>query len=357
MLGWPEAQAQWVRAGGALYGISVVAGKIGADFGFRPAMTLSTRLIAINRVRKGERVGYAATYECPEDMNVGIAAIGYGDGYPRHADAGTPVLVNGARANLIGRVSMDLITIDLRDHPGRAHRRSASCCGAAACRSRKSRCTRTRSATSSPAASRGASRFVRTTMQLDRFRWPRPKPPTSAPSAAPSTQVAGPVRRMRRLEHAVRIRRAAGEIRGRSQSARQLRRRAATRRRSRKLATVAAEAEARDATGIGELDRVLGGGLVAGSVVLIGGDPGIGKSTLLLQMLGALGAARARALRHRRGKSRAGRRRAGSGSASRSKALEALAETSIERILERSRARQAATCSSSIRSRRSGPSS
>jgi len=118
MLGWPEAQAEWVRVGGVLYGMSVVAGKIGTDFGFRPAMTLSTRLIAINRVRKGEHIGYAATFECPEDMNVGIAAIGYGDGYPRHADAGTPVLVNGARANLIGRVSMDLITIDLRNHPG-----------------------------------------------------------------------------------------------------------------------------------------------------------------------------------------------------------------------------------------------
>ena len=117
ILGWPEAQAQWVRAGGALYGMSVVAGKIGADFGFRPAMTLSTRLIAVNRVRKGEHIGYAATFECPEDMDVGVAAIGYGDGYPRHADAGTPVLVNGVRASVIGRVSMDLITIDLRNHP------------------------------------------------------------------------------------------------------------------------------------------------------------------------------------------------------------------------------------------------
>jgi alanine racemase len=117
ILGWPEAQGQWVRAGGALYGISVIAGQIGADFGFRAAMTLSTRLIAINRVRKGERVGYAGAWECPEDMNVGVAAIGYGDGYPRHASAGTPVLVNGARANLVGRVSMDLVTIDLRNHP------------------------------------------------------------------------------------------------------------------------------------------------------------------------------------------------------------------------------------------------
>jgi len=116
VLGWPEAQAQWVRVGGALYGLSVVAGKIGSDFGFRAAMTLSTRLIAINRVRKGEHVGYAGAFECPEDMSIGVAAIGYGDGYPRHADAGTPVLVNGVRANLVGRVSMDMITIDLRNH-------------------------------------------------------------------------------------------------------------------------------------------------------------------------------------------------------------------------------------------------
>jgi alanine racemase len=117
ILGWPEAHGQWVRAGGTLYGISVVAGKIGADFGFRPAMTLSTKLIAINRVRKGERVGYAVTWEAPEDMNVGVAAIGYGDGYPRHAESGTPVLVKGVRANVIGRVSMDLITLDLRGAP------------------------------------------------------------------------------------------------------------------------------------------------------------------------------------------------------------------------------------------------
>jgi len=117
VLGWPEAQGQWVRVGGALYGLSVVAGRIGADFGLRPAMTLSTRLVAINRIARGERVGYAGTWECPEDMDVGVAAIGYGDGYPRHAVSGTPVLVDGKRASIIGRVSMDLVTIDLRRHP------------------------------------------------------------------------------------------------------------------------------------------------------------------------------------------------------------------------------------------------
>ena len=117
VLGWPDAHRDWVRAGGALYGLSVVAGKTGADFGLKPAMTLSTRLIAINRVSKGERIGYSATWQCPEDMDVGVAAIGYGDGYPRRAPPGTPVLVNGVRVPVIGRVSMDLMTLDLRAMP------------------------------------------------------------------------------------------------------------------------------------------------------------------------------------------------------------------------------------------------
>ncbi|MDE1961955.1 MAG: alanine racemase, partial [Xanthomonadaceae bacterium] len=90
-------------------------GKSGPDLGFEPAMTLSTKLIAVNRVARGERVGYAATFECPEDMPVGVAAIGYGDGYPRSAPSGTPVLVNGVRVAIAGRVSMDLIAIDLRN--------------------------------------------------------------------------------------------------------------------------------------------------------------------------------------------------------------------------------------------------
>jgi alanine racemase len=117
VLGWPDAHRDWVRAGGALYGLSVVEGKTGADFGLRAVMTLSTKLIAINRVASGERVGYSATWECPEDMGVGVAAIGYGDGYPRSVPSGTPVLINGQRVPLIGRVSMDLMTIDLRSLP------------------------------------------------------------------------------------------------------------------------------------------------------------------------------------------------------------------------------------------------
>jgi alanine racemase len=118
VIGWPAAHGDWVRTGGVLYGLSVVEGKSGSDFGFRPAMTLSTRLVAINRVAQGERIGYNGTYTCPEDMAIGVAAIGYGDGYPRSAAAGTPVLVGGRRVPIVGRVSMDLITIDLRDALG-----------------------------------------------------------------------------------------------------------------------------------------------------------------------------------------------------------------------------------------------
>lgn len=117
ILGWPAAHQDWVRAGGALYGLSVVDNKTGADFGLKPAMSLSTKLIAINHIKKGESIGYSATWQCPEDMPVGVAAIGYGDGYPRHASAGTPVLIHGVRVPIIGRVSMDLMTLDLRGVP------------------------------------------------------------------------------------------------------------------------------------------------------------------------------------------------------------------------------------------------
>jgi len=117
VLGWPGSHGDWVRPGGALYGVSAVEGKPGPVFGLQPAMTLSTKLLAVNRIRKDERIGYGGTWQCPDDMPVGVAAIGYGDGYPRHAPAGTPVMVNGRRADIIGRVSMDLMTIDLRGHP------------------------------------------------------------------------------------------------------------------------------------------------------------------------------------------------------------------------------------------------
>ena len=117
VLGWPAAHGDIVRPGGMLYGMSVVEGTTGEDFDLRPAMTLATKLIAVNRIAKGEHIGYSAAWQCPEDMLVGVAAVGYGDGYPRIVQPGTPVLVNDRPATVIGRVSMDLMTIDLRGQP------------------------------------------------------------------------------------------------------------------------------------------------------------------------------------------------------------------------------------------------
>jgi alanine racemase len=117
ILGWPDTHLDWVRPGIMLYGGSPLAGRTAASLGLQPAMTLSTRLIAVNERRAGDAIGYGADWVCPTDRLVGVAAIGYADGYPRHAPNGTPVLVNGKRANLAGRVSMDMICIDLADHP------------------------------------------------------------------------------------------------------------------------------------------------------------------------------------------------------------------------------------------------
>jgi len=114
LLGGYDAGGDIVRPGIALYGGNPFVYGSAADHGLRPVMTLTTRLLAVRRHPAGAAIGYGASWICPEDMPVGIAAIGYGDGYPRLAPAGTPVLVNGQRAALIGRVSMDLITLDLR---------------------------------------------------------------------------------------------------------------------------------------------------------------------------------------------------------------------------------------------------
>jgi len=117
ILNFPESHRDIVRPGILLYGVSPLEQQPAQDIGLKPAMTLQCELIAINRVKKGESIGYGSEYSCPKDMNVGVAAIGYGDGYPRSLKSGSPVLVNDRLASLIGRVSMDMITIDLSDQP------------------------------------------------------------------------------------------------------------------------------------------------------------------------------------------------------------------------------------------------
>jgi alanine racemase len=117
MINFPESHFDTVRPGLALYGVSPCPGISAAFLGLKPVMTLQTRLIAIRQMNKGSTLGYGALFKCPEDMPVGVIAMGYGDGYPRTAAEGTPILVNGKRCQLVGRVSMDMATIDLRPFP------------------------------------------------------------------------------------------------------------------------------------------------------------------------------------------------------------------------------------------------
>jgi len=114
ILAWPQTHTEQVRAGIMLYGASAFAHRSAQELGLRPVMTLTSRIIDVHQFAAGESVGYGATFRCPEDMPVGVVAVGYGDGYPRHAPNGTPVLVNGRRARLAGRVSMDMLSVDLR---------------------------------------------------------------------------------------------------------------------------------------------------------------------------------------------------------------------------------------------------
>lgn len=115
LLGWQASHSEWVRPGIALYGVSPFPDRTGVEEGLRPVMTLKTRLIAIKALRQGDAVGYGGEWVCPHATRMGIAAIGYGDGYPRQARSGTSVLVNGCRVPLIGRVSMDMINLDLTE--------------------------------------------------------------------------------------------------------------------------------------------------------------------------------------------------------------------------------------------------
>jgi len=117
LLAWENAQTDWVRPGIALYGASPFPHRTAQEEGLRPVMTLRTRLIAIKQMKAGDAVGYGGDWICPHQTRAGVAAIGYGDGYPRHAVSGTPVLVRGKRVQLIGRVSMNLISLDLTDCP------------------------------------------------------------------------------------------------------------------------------------------------------------------------------------------------------------------------------------------------
>ena len=118
----PALRNDWVRAGILSYGSAPdFPERSIADWGLRPAMTLRTRLIGVQSLRAGDTVGYGSTYRAQQPMRIGIAACGYADGYPRHAGTGSPVLVNGVRCTTVGRVSMDMLAVDLSPVPGAGH--------------------------------------------------------------------------------------------------------------------------------------------------------------------------------------------------------------------------------------------
>lgn len=117
LLSRPDMLFDWVRPGIMLYGSSPFAPDEERSLALRPVMTLESQLIAVYARKRGDSIGYGQSWTCPQDMPVGVVAGGYGDGYPRHALSGMPVLVNGKVVPLIGRVSMDMLCVDLRPQP------------------------------------------------------------------------------------------------------------------------------------------------------------------------------------------------------------------------------------------------
>ena len=110
---WPEAHFDIIRPGISLYGVSPFENRSATALQLRPVMTLKSQLIAIRDHQAGESVGYGAGWKAQHDTRLGVVAVGYGDGYPRLAPQGTPVLVNGRLVPVVGRVSMDMLTVDL----------------------------------------------------------------------------------------------------------------------------------------------------------------------------------------------------------------------------------------------------
>ena len=117
VLRYPATHAEWVRPGIMLYGCTPFADLAAAEVGLRPVMTLTSEIIAIQSLEAGERIGYGGTFAAETALRAGVVACGYADGYPRHAPTGTPVLVGGVRTITLGRVSMDMLCVDLTHVP------------------------------------------------------------------------------------------------------------------------------------------------------------------------------------------------------------------------------------------------
>jgi alanine racemase len=139
ILGWPDAHRVWARAGIALYGADPMSDRKTAQRELRPVMTMKSILLAVNVHKSGDVIGYGNTYTCPRDMTIAVIAAGYADGYPRHKVDTAQVEIKGQLCDVVGRVSMDMITVDVSELTGlqradRAPRRRRS--HAVRCRAR-----------------------------------------------------------------------------------------------------------------------------------------------------------------------------------------------------------------------------
>ncbi|QXH94821.1 alanine racemase [Pseudomonas ogarae] len=117
VLGWPQIPSDWVRPGIMLYGATPFDEPNAVASRLQPVMTLESKIICVRELPAGEPVGYGARFVTTQPTRVGVVAMGYADGYPRQAPTGTPVLVDGQRSQLVGRVSMDMLCVDLTDIP------------------------------------------------------------------------------------------------------------------------------------------------------------------------------------------------------------------------------------------------
>ena len=120
ILGWQDSHADWLRPGIMLYGSSPFENKTRDELDLQATMTFEAPVISVHSLKKGDSIGYGGTWSCPKDMRVAVIACGYADGYPRHAENGTPVWLNNQETQLLGRVSMDMIVVDVDNLTGNA---------------------------------------------------------------------------------------------------------------------------------------------------------------------------------------------------------------------------------------------
>jgi alanine racemase len=118
VMGWPHVPSDWVRPGIMLYGATPFDQPQSVADRLQPVMTLESSVICVRELPAGEPVGYGGAFVADRDMRIGVVAMGYADGYPRQAPTGTPVMIDGHRSQLLGRVSMDMLCVDLTDVPG-----------------------------------------------------------------------------------------------------------------------------------------------------------------------------------------------------------------------------------------------